>query len=349
MNLKEAAARLGVHYQTAYRWVRSGDLAAVRVGARYEVSDAAIHQFVATRASRSCDRPSRSRVRRAAPPTIPTSVLQDLEAMAGDPLDQHSRAHRVRRPARPRGARRPLPRRRHPSRTARIDRAALDHLARRPRRVRRRRRSASPGPRRPGWARCWRRCSTEGAVVRDPARPPGPAARRTPTRAAPVPRRPSRDRAARRARSRSAATVRGMVVFSRDTPADPYTEDDEEFVVAFAERVGALVVAARRDRRRPGPSASALADRFRRLARRRAARTRRSTRRPSQALLDGDEDPTLAVGGLRPRRAHHRRQRGRRAHRRLRAGRAHRPHLRRRRRPRRRRDRAGELRPPRER
>jgi glycerate-2-kinase len=27
VNLKQAAARLGVHYQTAYRWVRSGDLA----------------------------------------------------------------------------------------------------------------------------------------------------------------------------------------------------------------------------------------------------------------------------------------------------------------------------------
>ena len=51
MNLKQAAARLGVHYQTAYRWVRSGDLAAVRVGARYEVSDAAIHRFLATRQS----------------------------------------------------------------------------------------------------------------------------------------------------------------------------------------------------------------------------------------------------------------------------------------------------------
>ena len=32
MNLKEAARRLGVHYQTAYRWVRSGELVAVRIG-----------------------------------------------------------------------------------------------------------------------------------------------------------------------------------------------------------------------------------------------------------------------------------------------------------------------------
>ena len=41
MNLKTAARRLGVHYQTAYRWVRSGQLVAVKVGAGYEISDAA--------------------------------------------------------------------------------------------------------------------------------------------------------------------------------------------------------------------------------------------------------------------------------------------------------------------
>ena len=41
MNLKTAALRLGVHYQTAYRWVRSGQLVAVKVGAGYEISDAA--------------------------------------------------------------------------------------------------------------------------------------------------------------------------------------------------------------------------------------------------------------------------------------------------------------------
>ena len=49
MNLKEAARRLGVHYQTAYRWVRSGELVAVRIGSRYEVSDAAIERLRAQR------------------------------------------------------------------------------------------------------------------------------------------------------------------------------------------------------------------------------------------------------------------------------------------------------------
>ncbi|MSX92730.1 MAG: helix-turn-helix domain-containing protein, partial [Actinobacteria bacterium] len=45
MNLKAAARRLGLHYQTAYRYVRSGELVAVKLGATYEVSEAAIEQF----------------------------------------------------------------------------------------------------------------------------------------------------------------------------------------------------------------------------------------------------------------------------------------------------------------
>lgn len=51
MNLKTAARRLGVHYQTAYRWVRSGQLVAVKVGAGYEISDAALARFQAQRAA----------------------------------------------------------------------------------------------------------------------------------------------------------------------------------------------------------------------------------------------------------------------------------------------------------
>jgi MerR family transcriptional regulator, light-induced transcriptional regulator len=37
MDLESAAAVLGVHYQTAYRWVRTGLLPAVKVGAGYEL------------------------------------------------------------------------------------------------------------------------------------------------------------------------------------------------------------------------------------------------------------------------------------------------------------------------
>ena len=38
IDLQEAARRLGVHYQTAYRWVREGRLTAVRVRGRYELA-----------------------------------------------------------------------------------------------------------------------------------------------------------------------------------------------------------------------------------------------------------------------------------------------------------------------
>lgn len=51
MNLKSAARRLGVHYQTAYKWVRSGELVAVKIGLNYEVSEAAIERFLAQRSA----------------------------------------------------------------------------------------------------------------------------------------------------------------------------------------------------------------------------------------------------------------------------------------------------------
>ncbi len=38
MELKEAAQKLGVHYQTAYRWIRSGQLKAYKVGNTYQVT-----------------------------------------------------------------------------------------------------------------------------------------------------------------------------------------------------------------------------------------------------------------------------------------------------------------------
>jgi GAF domain-containing protein len=45
MNLKSAARLLGVHYQTAYRYVRSGQLTAVRTANGYEISPAAIEML----------------------------------------------------------------------------------------------------------------------------------------------------------------------------------------------------------------------------------------------------------------------------------------------------------------
>ena len=52
MNLKSAARELGVHYQTAYRYVRSGELVAVRVGPGYEISEAAVKVLKARLAAR---------------------------------------------------------------------------------------------------------------------------------------------------------------------------------------------------------------------------------------------------------------------------------------------------------
>ncbi|GIU90764.1 MAG: hypothetical protein KatS3mg010_1863 [Acidimicrobiia bacterium] len=49
MNLKQAARRLGVHYQTAYKLVRTGRLAAIRIGGSYEISEAAVERYLAER------------------------------------------------------------------------------------------------------------------------------------------------------------------------------------------------------------------------------------------------------------------------------------------------------------
>jgi excisionase family DNA binding protein len=51
VNLKTAARALGIHYQTAYKLVRSGKLAAVRIGGGYEISEAAITRYLAERAA----------------------------------------------------------------------------------------------------------------------------------------------------------------------------------------------------------------------------------------------------------------------------------------------------------
>jgi MerR family transcriptional regulator, light-induced transcriptional regulator len=50
MNLQDAADRLGVHYQTAYRWVREGRLTAVKVHSSYEVTEEELTRFLARRA-----------------------------------------------------------------------------------------------------------------------------------------------------------------------------------------------------------------------------------------------------------------------------------------------------------
>jgi len=47
LNLKQVAARLGVHYMTAYRYVRTGRLPAVRVGSGWVVTEADLDAFAA--------------------------------------------------------------------------------------------------------------------------------------------------------------------------------------------------------------------------------------------------------------------------------------------------------------
>jgi len=51
VDLQTAASMLGVHYQTAYRWVRSGRLEAHLVDGRYRVTEAAIQQLQARRSA----------------------------------------------------------------------------------------------------------------------------------------------------------------------------------------------------------------------------------------------------------------------------------------------------------
>lgn len=50
LGLQEVAEQLGVHYQTAYRWVRSGRLPSALVRGQYEVTPAAVARFAAQRA-----------------------------------------------------------------------------------------------------------------------------------------------------------------------------------------------------------------------------------------------------------------------------------------------------------
>ncbi|HET9732714.1 MAG TPA: B12-binding domain-containing protein [Acidimicrobiales bacterium] len=49
MDLQESADALGVHYQTAYRWVREGTLPAVKIGSTYEIEESAVLALKAAR------------------------------------------------------------------------------------------------------------------------------------------------------------------------------------------------------------------------------------------------------------------------------------------------------------
>jgi excisionase family DNA binding protein len=67
LDLRAAAAELGVHYQTAYGWVRSGRLPAELVGGRYRIARDALDALELERSiPRVPDPPGRHRLERAA-------------------------------------------------------------------------------------------------------------------------------------------------------------------------------------------------------------------------------------------------------------------------------------------
>lgn len=53
LDLNDASAYLGVHYQTIYRWVREGNIAATKVGTRYQIAVADLEEFARKRAEPS--------------------------------------------------------------------------------------------------------------------------------------------------------------------------------------------------------------------------------------------------------------------------------------------------------
>jgi len=57
MQLRDAAEALGVHYQTAYAWVRQGVLPARKTGRGYDVSEGDVTALAARRASGTAPRP----------------------------------------------------------------------------------------------------------------------------------------------------------------------------------------------------------------------------------------------------------------------------------------------------
>jgi excisionase family DNA binding protein len=62
VDLQTAAERLGVHYQTAYRWVRDGSLKAVKLGSVYEIEEGSLLTFKEER-SRPAPPPKQAQVR----------------------------------------------------------------------------------------------------------------------------------------------------------------------------------------------------------------------------------------------------------------------------------------------
>jgi excisionase family DNA binding protein len=237
VNLKTAARRLGVHYQTAYRWVRSGELVAVKVGAGYEISEAALDRFQAQRAA--MERVPELRTA-SEEPGRPTGSLTRLEEMVEyttvDASAVYQRAAAILSGELGDAAIVSL---REPDGSLRL--AAFDHH----------------DPERavligamlrfgaldePLYAR---RAADTGEVVLVPQVPQ----REVRTRV-----RPEFHQCLAQAGFYSAVSapivgsgvVRGTVLVSRDSPGRPYTVEDRDFVAAVAARIGAAMAQAER-------------------------------------------------------------------------------------------------------
>jgi excisionase family DNA binding protein len=242
VNLKTAARRLGVHYQTAYRWVRSGQLVAIKVGAGYEISDAALARFQAQRAAmeRVPDAVERNV---AAAPDRQAEALRQLEEMVGwttlDATAMFSRAAHALADTIGDAATVSL---REPDGTLRL--VAFDH-------------------------RDPERAVAMGTMLRFGTSAEPLYAREASERgeAVFVPQVPQRDvRSQVRPEFHQTLTtagfysavsapivgsgpVRGSVLVSRDTPGRPYTLEDRDFVVCVASSIDAAIEQAERGHR----------------------------------------------------------------------------------------------------
>ena len=239
VNLKTAARRLGVHYQTAYRWVRSGELVAVKVGAGYEISEAALERFQGQRAAmeRVPAMPERDAAVDLTPIAGALARLEELiEFTTVDASAVYQRAAHTLSSSLGDAAIVSL---READGSLRL--AAFDH--RDPERV------VLIGAMlrfgaldEPMYAR---RAADTGEVVLVP---------QVPQREVRTQVRPEFHQCLAQAGFYSAVSapiigsgvVRGTVLVSRDSPGRPYTFDDRDFVVAVASRIGAAMAQAER-------------------------------------------------------------------------------------------------------
>lgn len=63
LTIREVADVLRVHARTAYRLVKDGHIAAIRVGAQWRVSEGALHEYVARGWKHWKPEPARNRTR----------------------------------------------------------------------------------------------------------------------------------------------------------------------------------------------------------------------------------------------------------------------------------------------